>query len=138
MDVRYGGFWRRWLALMIDVLLAGLLLFPLVHLLGLSDEVLAGGLTARAREMMLNIPYMLVAMAFLYYGGGTPGKLLLGLRVVDADTLGRLSGRQAIGRQLAYILSLLPFFLGFLWIAFDGRKLAGTVVIHDQPDKGLV
>jgi uncharacterized RDD family membrane protein YckC len=36
--------------------------------------------------------------------GGTPGKLLLGLRVVDAATLGPLSTPQAVGRYLAYLI----------------------------------
>lgn len=68
--------------------------------------------------------------------GGTPGKLLLGLRVVDAKTLGPLRTGQAVGRYFAYLLSSIPLCLGFLWIIFDARhqawhdKLSGSLVIH--------
>lgn len=43
-----------------------------------------------------------------------------------------------IGRYLAYYVSLIPFGLGFIWVAFDGRKqgwhdkLAGTVVVRKK------
>jgi len=55
---------------------------------------------------------------------------------VDARTLQPLSLRQAIIRALAYILSALPLYLGFVWAAFDKRKqalhdkVAGSVVIQ--------
>jgi uncharacterized RDD family membrane protein YckC len=68
---------------------------------------------------------------------GTPGKMALKLRIVDARTGNKLSPGQAIGRYFAYILSMLPFGLGFIWIGIDSRKqgwhdkMAGTVVIRD-------
>ena len=143
MEVVYGGFWRRWLALLIDVALAGLLLFPLMRLLGISNEALADvGVRASAKQVMFNIPSIIAGVLFLYYRSATPGKLIMDLRVVDARSLGRLSLGQAVGRQLAYILSSF-FFLGFIWIAFDVRKqgwhdkLAGTVVIRHSANPGL-
>jgi uncharacterized RDD family membrane protein YckC len=58
-----------------------------------------------------------------YKWGGTPGKLLLGLRVVGVDSqtnlsLGQLFLRETIGR----ILSLLPLCLGYLWVSWDKER----------------
>jgi uncharacterized RDD family membrane protein YckC len=60
------------------------------------------------------------------------------LKLVDAKTGNTLTTGQAIGRYFAQILSLIPFGLGYLWIAFDRRnqswhdKLADTVVIRNR------
>jgi uncharacterized RDD family membrane protein YckC len=68
---------------------------------------------------------------------GTPGKMLLKLRVVDAETGDTLTLPQAIGRYLAYIPAALVLFLGFIWVGFSGRKqgwhdmMAGTVVVRE-------
>ena len=55
--------------------------------------------------------------------------------MVDANTGQALSTGQAVGRYFAYILSMIPLFLGFIWVAFDARKqawhdkLSGSIVI---------
>ena len=56
-------------------------------------------------------------------------------KIVDAKTGGKPSTKQCVVRYFAYILSFIPFGLGFLWVAFDSKKqswhdkLAGTVVV---------
>ncbi|MHC3897672.1 UNVERIFIED_CONTAM: RDD family protein [Wolbachia endosymbiont of Nasonia longicornis] len=76
--------------------------------------------------------------------GATPGKLLLGLRVVNAQTFEKLTLKQAIKRFFSFILSTAPLFLGFIWASFDKRcqtwhdKIANTVVVTNKslkPDK---
>jgi uncharacterized RDD family membrane protein YckC len=68
--------------------------------------------------------------------GWTPGKLVMGLRVVSKDG-GRVSFWRAIRRMIGYLLSTLALYLGYLWILVDDRrqgwhdKLAGTYVIYD-------
>ncbi|WP_264338302.1 RDD family protein [Wolbachia endosymbiont (group A) of Cheilosia soror] len=68
----------------------------------------------------------------------TPGKLLLGLRVVDAQTFEKITLRQATKRFFSFILSVAPLFLGFLWSNFNKRcqtwhdKIAGTVVVTSK------
>ena len=66
----------------------------------------------------------------------TIGQAALGLRVRRCD--GRpLTLGPAIRRVIGYYLSILPLFLGFLWVLVDDRrqgwhdKLADTVVIYD-------
>lgn len=136
--VVYGGFWRRFLAFWIDVILISLLLLPVLSMLGVSDQLLRTGQMGVKDQIIWNFPAIIAGALFIYYRQATPGKMLLGLRVVDAKTLGNPSFAQALGRQLAYLLSSIVLMLGFIWIAFDGRKqgwhdkLAGTVVIRSR------
>lgn len=67
--------------------------------------------------------------------GQTPGKMLMGLRVVSTN--GRpLSFWQALKRFIGYWISMIPFFMGFYWILIsDSRqgwhdKIARSYVIY--------
>jgi uncharacterized RDD family membrane protein YckC len=89
--------------------------------------------------------YLVISVAydlsFWMLAGQTPGKRLMGVRVVRSDGQ-RLHLGNAIRRELAYVLSGL-LFLGYLWILFDNRrqgwhdKLAGTIVVYSWPEEGL-
>ncbi|MDZ7661524.1 RDD family protein [Thiohalophilus sp.] len=140
---QYAGFWRRLLALLLDGVLYTALILPLLVTiygpgylrwwLGDSSDLVSYGFL----DLLLTyvLPFVAVVV-FWRTWRATPGKLLLDCRVVDARTLQPLSLRQAIIRALAYILSALPLYLGFIWAAFDKRKqalhdkLAGSVVIQ--------
>lgn len=67
--------------------------------------------------------------------GFTPGKAILGLKVVR-KTGGMVSFGRALLRFFAYWISALPLFLGFLWILWDPKrqgwhdKIAGTKVLY--------
>lgn len=60
------------------------------------------------------------------------------LTIVDANTGEKPSPAQFVGRYLAYYVSMLPLFLGIIWVGIDKRKqgwhdkLAGTVVIKSN------
>lgn len=75
---------------------------------------------------------------FWRYRGATPGKMAVSARIVDATTGGPPSTARLVGRYFGYIVSTLPLFLGFIWIAIDRRKqgfhdkLANTVVVYDD------
>jgi uncharacterized RDD family membrane protein YckC len=85
------------------------------------------------------LPFILLVI-FWHRWQATPGKLLFDCRVVDAQTLQPLTLKQAIIRALGYIVSALPLYLGFVWMAWDKRKqglhdkLAGSVVIQVADD----
>ena len=70
-------------------------------------------------------------------GGRTPGKILLGLRVIQASGDPMTPG-VAFLRWVGYLISGPVFCLGFLWVAFDGRKqgwhdkIAATLVIRER------
>jgi uncharacterized RDD family membrane protein YckC len=72
------------------------------------------------------------------YRSATPGKMMLGLRIVDARSGAAMGRGQSVGRYLGYFVSIIPLFMGLVWVAFDPRKqgwhdkLAGTVVIRSR------
>ena len=75
-------------------------------------------------------------IVFWRFGGQTPGKWLLGLRVVALGG-GRVGIGRAALRFAGYLLSALPFYLGFLWVLGPERRgfhdrLAGTEVVYTR------
>lgn len=143
---RYAGFVTRMMAFVIDLLIVTALLAILVEVLQLVSDALPLG---RATETLLKL--MMIAAAFVvqytYYvgfwmlAGQTPGKRIMGLRVVRTDGK-RLTLLAASIRWVAYWLSAI-LFLGFLWVIIDNRrqawhdKLAGTMVVYAWPEEGL-
>jgi uncharacterized RDD family membrane protein YckC len=83
-----------------------------------------------------------VVWAFLYsllslaIAGRTPGKGVVGLRVVSSDGT-VITGRRALVRTIAFPLSAVAFGLGFAGIVIGRRHralhdvIAGTVVVYD-------
>jgi uncharacterized RDD family membrane protein YckC len=78
--------------------------------------------------------------------GQTPGKALMGIRVITLDGC-RLSPWRALLRYLGYYVGAVPFALGFLWILADDRrqgwhdKIARTCVIYTwaaRPDENFL
>lgn len=64
----------------------------------------------------------------------TPGKLLLGCRIVDSRTFEPIQPSQAAIRCLGYAISALPIFMGFGWVLLSRRRQAW----HDLMAKTLV
>ena len=68
----------------------------------------------------------------------SPGKRIFSLKIVDATTLQKPTKKQLVIRIFSYLLSILPLFLGIIWIAFDPKrqgwhdKIAKTLVIKDK------
>lgn len=150
-EVRYAGFWIRFVASVIDTILVSLIVGPLLWKIYGSAyfqdyvDLLQGRIDLAAdRPMFAGPADMLVSLVLPAIGivifwiarQATPGKMALSLRIVDANTRAPLSRVQAIVRYLGYYVSMLGLMLGFLWIAFDPRKqgwhdkLARTVVIR--------
>jgi uncharacterized RDD family membrane protein YckC len=84
--------------------------------------------------------FLMIVVYFLYFWallGYTPGKLLLGLKIVRRDGTKLSLGRSFL-RFFGYWVSAVPLFLGFIWIIFDHRrqgwhdKLADTQVIYTR------
>ena len=78
----------------------------------------------------------------LYFGvcwhvwSATPGKMLLRMKIVDAETGAPMSDRQIMIRLAGYGVSAFFAMIGFFWIHIDKRrqgwhdKMAGTVVVR--------
>ena len=70
-------------------------------------------------------------------GGQTPGMKIFRLRVVSDADGSRIGGVTAIIRLIGLWIAFAVFYIGILWILFDGRRrgwhdlLAGTVVVHE-------
>ena len=103
--------------------------------LGADGATLVRSVLALAARQLL--PAVAVVL-FWVYRQATPGKIAVGARIVDARTGDKPGTGQLVGRYLAYYVSIIPFMLGILWVAFDPRKqgwhdkLAGTVVVRTR------
>jgi len=79
---------------------------------------------------------ILYNVLFWWRLGQTPGKWLFGIRVVALGG-GKVGLVRAFIRLGGYLLSALPFYLGFLWVLGPERRgfhdrLAGTEVVHTR------
>lgn len=138
-DIEYAGFWVRVGASLIDtIFLCAVIYPPLVYIYGWqyfeqsNNRVIAG-----PADLFISwvLPMVLV-IAFWILKQATPGKMVLSLRVVDADTGKTISIGQGIRRYLGYVVATLPLGVGLLWVGFDKRKqgwhdkMAHTVVVR--------
>lgn len=150
MDRHYGGFWRRLYAFAIDKFILGIIGMILFFVgttalgLGISPYDMAADPEALMELggkvfLLYQAVTLLLDMAYFTYfhgtTGQTPGKRIMGLRVVQetGEPIGLGTG---FLRWVGYIVSALPMLMGFLWAGADRRKqgwhdkIAGTVVIN--------
>ena len=138
----YVGFWSRFLAFLIDSLIVTVVLVPLmIAIYGMQYFDLDYQLSGQAGgvwDWVINLALAAVAVLFWKFRGATPGKMAISAKIVDARSGGAPSTGTLVLRFFGYIVSMLPFFLGFLWIAFDRRKqgfhdkIAKTVVVYED------
>ena len=128
-ELEYAGFWSRVAALIVDN--AILMIFALALLI-------AAGFVGAEAVVIANLVFLFIAI--LYWPllesserQATIGKQLLGIQVTDANGA-RLTFVRSLLRNLAKIISSLPFGLGYLLAAFTARKQA----LHDMITKCLV
>jgi uncharacterized RDD family membrane protein YckC len=134
----YAGFWIRFGALLIDLVIMMIVLYVPLSLIYGEEYWVGDKLIYGFWDVMLGyvVPFVATIWFWLHYLG-TPGKMAMKLQIVDASTGGKMRTGQAIGRYFAYILSAVPLCLGFIWVGVDQRKqgwhdkLAGTVVIRN-------
>jgi uncharacterized RDD family membrane protein YckC len=151
----YAGFISRLTAFIVDTLIISASVvattwfvsvttttFRFGTFIGFSVDSIPG---VRSLVEILTGPIVTGLVTFLYIlsyhvffwiiAGQTPGKALIGLRIVTLDGH-RLTPWRAFIRFLAYFISAIPLYLGFLWVIIDDYrqgwhdKLAGTYVIY--------
>ncbi|HXY06262.1 MAG TPA: RDD family protein [Terriglobales bacterium] len=142
--VRYGGFWIRVIAAIIDAIIVGVVLAPLKAIFGL------GGLAAHGFHGPLALPYLIFGggtFALLKIGANwiyealmesssyqaTLGKMAFGMKVTDLYG-NRISFARATGRHFAKILSLVILCIGFIMVGLTARKQG----LHDMIAETLV
>jgi uncharacterized RDD family membrane protein YckC len=137
-EVQYVGFWERFLAFVVDSIWVSIVIGLIVAAAyGGSLPPSSQGLAASIIQLLLGAAAIILYWVFR---STSPGKMIISAIIVDADTLGRPSALQLVGRYCGYYVSILGLGLGFLWIAFDARKqgwhdkLAGTVVVRKPSD----
>ncbi|HJT80805.1 MAG TPA: RDD family protein [Chthoniobacterales bacterium] len=129
------GFWLRLVASIIDTILIMILTWPLLVWIYGTEYFTASGFIKGPADFIISYVVPAIAVIILWVKcRGTPGKLLLGLRVVDATTGGTMDLLQSVIRYFSYFISMLPLGFGFLWIAFDSKKQG----FHDKIAKTLV
>lgn len=129
----YGGFWIRFLAMLVDsvivmtVLVA--LLFAVITFLPAAMPVMT--------IVYFFAPFLYFVVMHASARQATYGKALLGMVVTSSDGE-RISLLRSLGRELGKFLSALPLALGYVIAAFTERKQAlhdfvatTTVVRHD-------
>src|SRR5512145_258701 len=138
-ELEYVGFWPRVGAALIDTLLILFITVPLVTAIYGRQYWDSTAWIHGPADFLINwvLPAIAVVL-FWVYRQATPGKIAISARIVDAETGGKPSTGQLVGRYLAYYVSIIPFMAGILWVAFDPRKqgwhdkLAGTVVVRPR------
>lgn len=137
--LRYGGFWVRTVAWIIDAIILGVVGLAVTPLLtGPTVTTTASGVVeinygSQGLSTLISLVYF---VGFWVWRAQTPGMIPFNLRVVRADNGENIDIARAILRYVGVIISFLVLLLGVIWVAFDARKqgwhdkLAGTVVVR--------
>jgi uncharacterized RDD family membrane protein YckC len=158
-EVRYAGFWIRFLASLLDTIFLALPVAILIYFLSDGNwfdfsqyqqnimMAMSGNTHALDKqphtslkwELLFEISTLIVTMLFWkQWRGATPGKRFVGIKIVDASTYKDIDNKQAIIRSFGYIASTFSFLMGFIMVAFRKDKrglhdlLANTKVVYSQ------
>ena len=155
-NVRYAGFWSRFLGFVTDVFMIGMPISLLLMMIFGYDNTMksADGIDVlmqneaaltNAPDPTSSILQIVLSMAayviFWHISGQTPGKKIARIKVVDTTTYERASWLQLIMRFIGYFLSfitLIGFFIGLF--RKDKRTLhdliSHTAVIYEGMKNG--
>ena len=134
------GFVTRLAALTADTIILWVALRGTVALLLLAEHALHRFAPPFSLGELLFVSAPVIVclynVIFWWLRGQTPGKWLLGLRIVALGG-GEVGLGRAMIRFIGYLFSALPFYLGFLWVLGPERRgfhdrLAGTEVVYTR------
>ena len=159
-EVKFAGFWIRFIASFADTVFLALPLALVIYFLSDGNwfdfslylqnlQYAMSGNAIKALqtqpqmslkwELLFEVSVLMVTMIFWKrWRGATPGKKFVHIKIVDAKTFQDITSTQAITRSVGYIASTFAFLIGFIMVAFRDDKralhdiLAGTIVIYDE------
>jgi uncharacterized RDD family membrane protein YckC len=135
--VRYAGFWRRFLASLVDGLLLGIvnfiiqmaILLPTISMTEIANPESAGvgiGVILVLYAIQLGTAFTYETVLIWKYGS-TLGKMACSVEVITAE--GRpISYGLSVGRYFAKMLSTFTLGIGYIIAAFDEEKRS----LHDR------
>lgn len=137
IQVEYLGFWIRFVAAIIDAVIVGVVLTLLFFVF----------YAIASHRYWFPAPFLWFPVLWLYYWlfiglkGQTPGKMAIGIKVVndrgEIPGLGFAALREILGKMVSSAV----FCLGYLWIAIDEEKqgwhdkIASTHVVKVESGK---
>ncbi len=138
----YAGFWKRFLAMLIDQIIIGAVSMALGFAYGL---IVAGAMSddgSGFQEVVIRLVGLVAG--WLYYAlqessaeQATLGKRALGIKVTDMSG-GRITFGRATGRYFAKIISGITLGIGYIIAGFTEKKqalhdmIAGTLVVNKE------
>ncbi len=158
-EVRYAGFWVRFVASFLDTLFLALPIAIVIYFLSDGNwfdfsqyqqnmqMAMSGNIHALDSqpkmsmkwELLFEFAILIITILFWKkFKGATPGKKYVKIKIVDAKTHQDINNQQAITRSIGYIVSTIPLLAGFIMVGFRKDKrglhdlLADTVVIYEQ------
>jgi uncharacterized RDD family membrane protein YckC len=158
LRVEYAGFWRRFLALIIDRLILGIptallvMMFVVPAIMSGVSSFSSGDNAAACVSFFLTFIagwiwlVILVALLHVFYWTlfecsrfqATPGKMALGIIVTDVRS-NRITLARSLGRNLGKIISSMILHIGFLMAGLTEKKqglhdmLADCLVVMKHP-----
>jgi len=142
LDAEIAGFGTRCMAALIDYTLLIIILIALDYLFFRTitkPELSSGGLAAFVVLLQFVVVTFYHLILEFFWNGQTPGKRLIGIRVVQANGL-PLTASGAVIRNLVRLVDFLPIFYGVGMVMMFATKhsqrlgdlAARTVVIREQ------
>lgn len=119
-----GGFWVRFVAYIIDSILVGVVTSVLNAVLDPTIAAILG--------LVVSIAYLVVSSMQL--NGATVGKMVMGLRVVDANGQMPSPVTFLLRYTVGYFISGIILAIGFIMVGFDANKQG----LHDKLFKTYV
>jgi uncharacterized RDD family membrane protein YckC len=131
VKLRYAGFWRRFVAVLLDGIILGIVnivlqVISLAAIAGLFESAQDVGAVFAVYGIQIATAVTYETVLIGKYGS-TVGKMALQLEVVNASG-GPVSYGRAFGRYFAKWLSYITLLIGFIIAAFDPEKRS----LHDR------
>ena len=132
--MKYAGFFTRFFALLIDIILMGILVFILTFIFGgmlsVTSSMNSGLMNFLGGVVDMLFFILMLFFQFFYFGyfwskdGQSLGMKMLNIQVVGQDGQPLSFLRAGLRGSVGYWISGFIFSLGFIWAAFDAKKEA--------------